>query len=113
MREQAEHRIVSDQRVRGLGHRKALLCLLPRRRARRGTWCTIGAIINVGMGPASREMEDLLESHPKAHEVVIIGVPTAYGDEKGKAAIVANSPCTAEEIVLYCRGKIADLRSAV
>lgn len=57
-----------------------------------------------------REIEDLLEGHPKVDEVVVVGVPRAYGDEKVKAVIVANAPCTEQEIVDYCRGKIADFK---
>ena len=56
------------------------------------------------------EIEELLESHPKVHEVVVIGVPTSYGDERVKAVIVPNASCTEKEIVEYCRGKIADFK---
>ena len=56
------------------------------------------------------EIEELLESHPKVHEVVVIGVPTSYGDERVKAVIVPNASCTEEEIIEYCRGKIADFK---
>lgn len=57
-----------------------------------------------------REVEELIESHPRVHEVVVLGVPSAFGDEKVKAVIVASEPCTEEEIVQYCRGKIADFK---
>ena len=79
MREQAEqYSIVLDRQVQGLERRKALPRLLPRRRARRGTWCTTGTIINVAMGCASWEMEDLRENYPQVHEVVMICMPTVY-----------------------------------
>ena len=111
MREQAEQQsIVLDRRPRGVESRKALLWPQPRRRARRSTWCAIEAIISIGMGPTSQEMEDLLKSHPKVHKVVVaVGTP-ANGDEKVKAVIVANSPWTSEEMAEYCRAKIADFR---
>jgi long-chain acyl-CoA synthetase len=57
-----------------------------------------------------REIEALLEGHPKVDEVVVLGVPTSYGDEKVKAVIVPKISCTEEEIVAYCRGKIADFK---
>ncbi|KPL19760.1 MAG: hypothetical protein AMJ93_13000 [Anaerolineae bacterium SM23_84] len=57
-----------------------------------------------------REIEELLESHHKVDEVVVIGVPRAYGDEKVKAIIVPSAPCTEDEIVSYCRGRIADFK---
>ena len=58
-----------------------------------------------------REIEELLESHPSVEEAVAIGVPTPYGDEKVKAVIVLNTPCTEEEIVAHCQGKIADFKT--
>jgi long-chain acyl-CoA synthetase len=57
-----------------------------------------------------REIEDLLERHPKVDEVVVVGIPRAYGDEKVKAVIIPNAPCTEQEVVDYCRGKIADFK---
>ncbi len=57
-----------------------------------------------------REIEELLESHPKVREAVVLGVPTPYGDEKVKAVIVPMTACTAEEIVEFCRDQIADFK---
>jgi len=57
-----------------------------------------------------REIEELLESHPKVEEGVVLGLPTPYGDERVKAVIVLSGPCTEEELVKYCRGKIADFK---
>jgi long-chain acyl-CoA synthetase len=56
------------------------------------------------------EIEELLESHPRVNEAVVIGLPTSYGDEKVKAVIVLNGPCTEEDIIEYCRGKIAHFK---
>jgi long-chain acyl-CoA synthetase len=56
------------------------------------------------------EIEELLESHAKVDEAVVIGLPTSYGDEKVKAVIVLNIPTTEEEIIKYCQGKIADFK---
>ncbi len=57
-----------------------------------------------------REIEAVLETHPKVREVVVLGVPTPYGDEKVKAVIVPQVACTAEEIIEFCRGEIADFK---
>jgi long-chain acyl-CoA synthetase len=57
-----------------------------------------------------REIEELLESHPKVSEAVVLGVPTPYGDEKVKAVIVPTAPLSAEEVVALCTGKIADFK---
>jgi long-chain acyl-CoA synthetase len=57
-----------------------------------------------------REIEVLLEAHPKVGEAVVVGRPTPYGDEQVAAVIVLAAPCTAEELVEFCRGKIADFK---
>jgi long-chain acyl-CoA synthetase len=57
-----------------------------------------------------QEIEDLLASHPKVEEVVVVGVPTAFEDEKVKAVVVPVGSCQEDEILEYCRGKIADFK---
>ncbi len=57
-----------------------------------------------------REVEALIEAHSAVAEVVVVGIPTTYGDEKVKAVIVLNGNCTEEAIVEHCRGKIADFK---
>ena len=57
-----------------------------------------------------REIERLLETHPKVEEAVVIGVRSAFEDEKVQAMLVVNAPCTAQEILEHCRGKIADFK---
>jgi long-chain acyl-CoA synthetase len=56
------------------------------------------------------ELEALLATHSKIKEVVVIGVPTPYGDERVKAVIVPRVACTEEEIIEYCKGRIADFK---
>ena len=56
------------------------------------------------------EIEELIDGHPKVQEVVVIGVETAYGDEKIKAVIVPAESFEEHEIVDYCRGKVADFK---
>jgi long-chain acyl-CoA synthetase len=57
-----------------------------------------------------REVEELLEHHPKVEEAAVIGVPTLSADERVKAIVVPNAPCTEQEIIEHCRGKIADFK---
>lgn len=57
-----------------------------------------------------REVEEVLEAHPQIEEVAVVGVPTAYGDDKVKAVIVRRGPCTEIELAEFCRSKIADFK---
>jgi long-chain acyl-CoA synthetase len=57
-----------------------------------------------------QEIEDLLESHVKVEKAVVIGLRTPYGDDKVKAVIVLKERCTEEEIIEYCRDKIASFK---
>jgi long-chain acyl-CoA synthetase len=57
-----------------------------------------------------REIEAVLESHPSVEEAVALGVPTPYGDERIRALVVARAPCSAEELVEYCRTRIAPFK---
>ncbi|MGW8178899.1 MAG: class I adenylate-forming enzyme family protein, partial [bacterium] len=57
-----------------------------------------------------QEIEDLIGGHPKVEEVAVIGVPTAFEDEKVKAVVVTSEACRTEDIVEYCKGKIADFK---
>ena len=57
-----------------------------------------------------RQIEEVLEGHPHVKEVVAVGLPTVYGDETVKAVVVVSEPCTAAEMVEFCRGKIADFK---
>jgi len=54
-----------------------------------------------------REVEEVLESHPNVNEAVVLGMPTAYGDERIRAVVVPRGPCTELELVEYCRLRIA------
>ncbi len=56
------------------------------------------------------EVEEVLARHPKVRDVVVVGVPTASGDETLKAVIVARTECTPWELVEHCRGALADFK---
>jgi long-chain acyl-CoA synthetase len=53
------------------------------------------------------EVEDAIRQYPKVADVVVLGAPGPYGDEIIRCVVVPSAPCTAEEIVLYCRSQIA------
>jgi long-chain acyl-CoA synthetase len=57
-----------------------------------------------------QEIESLLESHPLIEEVAVVGVPTQFEDEKVRAVAVKRGAVTADELVEFCRGKIADFK---
>jgi long-chain acyl-CoA synthetase len=57
-----------------------------------------------------REIEALIEDHPSVSEAAAVAVPTASGDETVRAIVTLNAPVTEEEIVEFCRGKIADFK---
>jgi len=52
-------------------------------------------------------VEDAIHQYPKVADVVVVGVPGPYGDDVIRCVVVPSTPCTAEEIVLYCRSQIA------
>ena len=56
------------------------------------------------------EVEDVLKSHPKVEEVAVFGAPSASGDDVVCCAIVATAACTTEEILLYCKERLADFK---
>lgn len=59
------------------------------------------------------DIEELLQRHPAVEEIVVIGEPTSYGDERVKAIIVQKVPVTEAELIEFCRGKIADFKIPV
>jgi fatty-acyl-CoA synthase len=58
------------------------------------------------------EIEHLIVKHPAVSEVAVIGIPHPKWGEVGCAAIVlkAGANATADEIIEFCRGKIAKFK---
>ncbi|MDX1984721.1 MAG: AMP-binding protein [Bryobacteraceae bacterium] len=54
-----------------------------------------------------REVEDVLYRHPAVREAAVVGVPDAYRGESVKAVLSLKSPATAEEIIAFCRERLA------
>lgn len=66
-------------------------------------------IIAGGYNIYPREIDEVLYQHPKVQEAVAVGIPDTYRGETVKAYIVLKpgETSTAEEIIAFCRGKLA------
>ena len=67
-------------------------------------------IIRGGENIYPREVEEFLYTHPKIADVQIVGLPDAKLGEAVAAWIRLKEPATEEEIVGFCRGKIAHFK---
>lgn len=56
------------------------------------------------------EVEQAIAEHPSVREVVVFGAPSPHGDDLVCCCIVAAPKCSAEDIVLHCRNRIADYK---
>lgn len=66
-------------------------------------------IISAGFNIYPKEIEEVLYQHPKIADAAVIGVPHEYKGETVKAYIILKEgvQATAEEIIEYCRDKLA------
>ncbi|MFC1999881.1 class I adenylate-forming enzyme family protein [Chloroflexota bacterium] len=69
-------------------------------------------IIRAGENISPEEVEQALGSHPKIEEVAVIGVPDPDWGQEPKAIVVLKEgeTATAEEIMEYCRQKLASFK---
>lgn len=56
------------------------------------------------------EIEDVLITHPKVKEVVVVGIKGHFDGEMIKAVIVPDGMCTDQEIVSFCRNKLTSYK---
>ncbi len=57
------------------------------------------------------EVEDVLATHPKVREVVVVGVATErQGEEVVKAVAVSDGTCTDTELIRFCRERLANYK---
>ena len=56
------------------------------------------------------EVEDVLNTHPKVEEAVVVGAKGSDGVELTKAVIVQKEECSEQEILAYCKERIADFK---
>lgn len=68
--------------------------------------------ISGGENVYPREIEKILEHHPKIAQVQVIGVPHSRWGETGRAIVVLKPDTTAnvEEILQFCEGKLAKFK---
>jgi long-chain acyl-CoA synthetase len=66
-------------------------------------------IIAGGFNIYPREVEEVLYEHPQVKEAVAAGIPDPYRGETVKAYIILKEgeSATAEEVIQFCRGKMA------
>jgi len=69
-------------------------------------------IKRAGENVAASEVEAVIQQHPKVFDCAVIGVPDPLRDEAIKAFVVlhANEEATAEEIIKWCRARLAKFR---
>ena len=69
-------------------------------------------IISGGINIYPREIEDVIESMPQVKECAVVGIPDKEFGESVKAYVVLNpkSELTEDEVVDYCREKIASFK---
>jgi fatty-acyl-CoA synthase len=53
------------------------------------------------------EVESVLHEHPHVQDAAVVGVPDETWGEAGAAFVVVDAPVTAEEIVEFCRERLA------
>jgi long-chain acyl-CoA synthetase len=64
-------------------------------------------IVASGFKVWPREVEDVLYQHPAVREAAVVGVPDEYRGETVKAIVAARSAVTAEEIIDFCKERLA------
>ena len=69
-------------------------------------------IKRAGENVAASEVEAVILQHPKVFDCAVIGLPDPLRDEAIKAFVVlhANEEATVEEIIDWCRGRLAKFR---
>jgi len=53
----------------------------------------------------------VLNSHPAVVEAAVVGVPSERMGEEVKAYVVTRAPVEAEELMLYCRERLANYKT--
>lgn len=71
-------------------------------------------ILSGGMNIYHAEMESIMINPPQTAEAAVIGVPDDQWGESVKVVVrlMPGKPVTAEEIIAWCRGKMAGYRIA-
>jgi len=56
------------------------------------------------------EIEDVLATHPKVKETVVVGIKGTYAGEIIKAIVVLKEQCKEDELLSYCRDRLAGFK---
>lgn len=69
-------------------------------------------IKTVGENVYPREVEEVLFTHPKVKDVVVVGLPEAFKGEKIKAYIILKEgvAATEEEFIQFCREQLSKFK---
>ncbi|HLI87462.1 MAG TPA: long-chain fatty acid--CoA ligase [Ktedonobacteraceae bacterium] len=68
-------------------------------------------IIRGGFNIYPRDVEEVLATHPAVIEAAVVGVPSERMGEEVKAFVVARTPVDAEELMAYCRERLANYKT--
>ncbi|GAA3671495.1 AMP-binding protein [Nocardioides ginsengisoli] len=68
-------------------------------------------IVTGGENVSSIEVEDVLASHPAVREAAVIGIPDDKWGELVTALVVASGDVTQEELIAYCRERLAGYKT--
>jgi long-chain acyl-CoA synthetase len=67
-----------------------------------------GLLINVaGRKVNPLDVEHALLAHPQIRDAAVFPLHDTYGEQGVQAAVVVNGPCTAEELLVHCRLRLA------
>jgi long-chain acyl-CoA synthetase len=67
-------------------------------------------VTSAGRKVDPREVEGVIATFPKVREVVVVGVPGYLGEQVVKAVVVSREACQEQEIVDFCRERLADFK---
>jgi long-chain acyl-CoA synthetase len=67
-------------------------------------------ILSDGQEVYSREVEEVLQAHPKVLENAVIGLPDGERGERVEAVVSLRSEISEEELIAWCRQHLADYK---
>ena len=68
-------------------------------------------IVSGGENVASREVEEVLHTHPAVRDVAVVGLPDARWGEVVTAVVVLRTPADPDELVAHCRAHLAGFKA--
>lgn len=68
-------------------------------------------IIRGGFNIYPRDVEEVLATHPTVIEVAVVGIPSEKMGEEVKAFVVTRTPVEADELMAYCRERLANYKT--